>query len=59
MHVITVCIIAYMFQVGDHQPSDLDRNSDEHKLREFVKRIIRKIKSTPGNDRCVDCGKPG
>ncbi|XP_063691375.1 arf-GAP with SH3 domain, ANK repeat and PH domain-containing protein 1-like isoform X4 [Bolinopsis microptera] len=46
-------------EVGDlNAHASVDLNSDEHKLREFVKKIIHKIKTTTGNDRCVDCGKP-
>ncbi|KAL5248104.1 hypothetical protein ACHWQZ_G017321 [Mnemiopsis leidyi] len=46
-------------EVGDLTAhTKVDTNSDDYKLREFVKRIIHKIKTTPGNDRCVDCGRP-
>ena len=55
------CIINILpLKVGDvSSHAEVDANSDEHKLREFVKKIIHKIKTTPGNDRCVDCGRPG
>ena len=28
-------------------------------MRDFIKKIIDRIRKTPGNDKCVDCGKPG
>ena len=46
-------------QVGGLTDSAADMSSDESKYREFVKKIISKIKSAPGNDKCVDCGRSG